>query len=82
MITVVEYRDDQGEYNLQTAFSIKSSDIAKEHFSSALENSANECQYPWISIIIYSDTGMKYIDGDIFKTAISALEWWTEKCCN
>ncbi|BAQ22905.1 hypothetical protein AU156_gp196 [Edwardsiella phage PEi20] len=82
MITVVEYRDDQGEYNLQTAFSVKSADIAKEHFSTALENSSNECQYPWIAVTIYADDGMTYIDGDIFKTTLAAFEWWEERCSN
>lgn len=82
MITVVEYRDDQGEYNLQAAFSVNSVDIAKEHFSGALENSANECQYPWFSLTIYTDDGKTYINGDIFKTVTSALEWWEEQCSN
>ncbi len=82
MITVVEYRDDQGEYNLQVAFSVNSVDIAKEHFSDALENSANESQYPWIAVTIYADDGMKYIDGEIFKSEISALKWWEERCSN
>lgn len=82
MITVVEYQDEKGEYNLQTAFSVKSADIAKEHFENALENSSIECQYPWIAVTIYADNGMTYIDGDIFKTIKSALEWWEERCFN
>lgn len=82
MITVVEYQDEVGEFELQTAFVSSSPDIAKNHFETALENSANECNHPYIALTIYSDDGMKYIDGDIFKTLISALEWWEEKCYN
>lgn len=82
MITVVEWQDDNREFNLQTAFCVNSTDVAKEHFISALENSSNECPTPYISLTIYSDNGMNYIDGDIFKTVKSALEWWEETCFN
>lgn len=75
MITVIEYHDGY-EFNLHTAFCEKSSSIAKEHFDDALENSSTDYQYPYIAVTIYSDNGKSYIDGNTFKTAASALEWW------
>lgn len=78
MITVVEYQDDTWNFNLQTAFSVNSLEIAKEHFADALANSAEECQNPYIALTIYADDGKTYIAGDLFKTVESAIEWWVE----
>lgn len=80
MIAIVGYQDGDYNFNLHTAFLVDSVDIAKGHFADALENSSNECRYPYIALTIYSDDGKTYIDGDIFKTVESALEWCEEKC--
>ena len=80
MITVVEFRGSDYNFTLHTAFSVSSLDTAKEHFSDALENSSNECQYPYIALTVYSDDGKAYIDSDVFTTIKSAIEWWEEKC--
>lgn len=66
MVTVVEYQDSEGALCLQTSFGIVPLEIAKEHFSDALENSSNECRHPYIALTAYSDDGRTYIDSDFF----------------
>lgn len=82
MITIVEYQDEQRVFILQTAFSVNLRGIAEEHFRDALENSANEIQYPYIAVTIYSDDGKTYIGSRVFETVKDAIEWWQERCCN
>ena len=82
MITVVEYRDINMDYNIQAAFVGNDVNLAKEHFIAAFENSEEDSQYPYIAITLYEDDGRNYVGGDIFKTLEDVIEWWEDKCSN
>ena len=80
MITILEYLDEEGLQCTHTAFSNAAIDKSKvkEYIEDALESSSMERKYPYITLTVYSDDGSSYIDGDVFKTSISAFEWWEQ----
>lgn len=75
-ITVIEYRDVEGGFNLHKAFYGYKTYLIEDALIEAFSRSkAESTGLPLISIGMYDEDG-GYEDGDGFVSVEKAIEWW------
>ncbi|QEA10727.1 hypothetical protein PP422_gp187 [Enterobacter phage vB_EhoM-IME523] len=81
MITLVEWRNNRGELEVEKIFLGVKPQILKDAVEEAYCASEGECNHPMVCITLYDEDG-EFIDSDAFSKEITAFEWWEEKCSN
>lgn len=81
-ITVVEYRDIEGGFNLHKAFHGYKPHLIEDILAEAFERAKDEyVVLPLISIDMYDEDGERE-DGDVFVSVEKAVEWWKHYITN
>ena len=75
-ITVIEYHDNDGVFNLHKAFHGYKSYLIEDALIEAFSQSkAESAGLPLISIDMYDEDG-EHEDGDVFVSVEKAVKWW------
>lgn len=75
-ITIIEYRDAEGGFNLYKAFHGYKTHLIEDYLAEAFARAKDEyAVLPLISIDMYDEDGERE-DGDVFVSVEKAVEWW------